>query len=605
MRGDFMDAFLEMNNLLKKKLNKFIYIDSTSDEKKNSIHLLIKCIELGIYIKGFTTADKKLINSVILNKRVFDISLLCETDVVFSEFQDFKVNGYTVKKAFKFKLSNLLNKNIYIYGAGYYGQKALDLCIKNKLFVNGFIDSDIKKQGRYIQNVVVYSPEILKKNGEDSAIILAIAEYESVACFIKKYNSVSSMYYLNVDLLSEGTIKIGEKIITLFGMALHLCQLVYNKNVFIWRCGSSSDSFLDIYKLLDINIVGWLSEDENKIGGKVKGYPVFSIKDIIHESNNYVLIDSVLMDKGEIEKKCQELENLGLTYINDFQITHPVYSSNWYRRNSIIDINLGQSFKIFNNIPGMIHYGSKCQNSFTIVTLGNSTTEGQLYPFKCWVEFLCDKLSMDKVSIYNCGVSTYTTSQELIKFERDILNMHPNMVISLDGVNEAHTGETPFAFNYLNEIFDFVNKDVSYKRKYQEDSIFRGIPNQKDKVEIMIQNFEIINIICRNWGIVYHAFVQPNICSKQNRTPREEGILVSNEYMMSKEIMEYLYTYRSIITEKINDKLKNWLHDMSFVFDDVNEVYIDLCHVNEKGNKIIADEIWKIIERDIPDEYKK
>ena len=41
----------------------------------------------------------------------------------------------------------------------------------------------------------------------------------------------------------------------------------------------------------------------------------------------------------------------------------------------------------------------------------------------------------------------------------------------------------------------------------------------------------------------------------------------------------------------------DYLSDLSAIFDQVGGVYMDICHVNEKGNRIIADEIYKRIQR--------
>ena len=38
-----------------------------------------------------------------------------------------------------------------------------------------------------------------------------------------------------------------------------------------------------------------------------------------------------------------------------------------------------------------------------------------------------------------------------------------------------------------------------------------------------------------------------------------------------------------------------YMHDLSYIFDNEKDIYMDHCHVLEKGNQIIAREIIKII----------
>ena len=67
------------------------------------------------------------------------------------------------------------------------------------------------------------------------------------------------------------------------------------------------------------------------------------------------------------------------------------------------------------------------------------------------------------------------------------------------------------------------------------------------------------------------------------------------------------YEEELYLQERFRDKLQSrkrenayeFIYDLSSVFDDVHDVYMDICHVCEKGNKIIADAIYDVIKNEI------
>lgn len=58
------------------------------------------------------------------------------------------------------------------------------------------------------------------------------------------------------------------------------------------------------------------------------------------------------------------------------------------------------------------------------------------------------------------------------------------------------------------------------------------------------------------------------------------------EYQVNKSFRKYI--------EKMS-QLPSYIHDLSDIFDDIPDIYLDICHVCEEGNRIIAQEIGKVI----------
>ena len=50
--------------------------------------------------------------------------------------------------------------------------------------------------------------------------------------------------------------------------------------------------------------------------------------------------------------------------------------------------------------------------------------------------------------------------------------------------------------------------------------------------------------------------------------------------------------YRKLMKERNIIDTHSYIFDLSDIFDE-HDVYLDVCHVNEEGNKIIADKVWE------------
>ena len=61
-------------------------------------------------------------------------------------------------------LNNIANRPVYIWGSGVFGVKALKVLHEIGIPVNGFIDSNSRKYGDFINSLTVQSPEILECN---------------------------------------------------------------------------------------------------------------------------------------------------------------------------------------------------------------------------------------------------------------------------------------------------------------------------------------------------------------------------------------------------------------------------------------------------------
>jgi len=99
--------------------------------------------------------------------------------------------------------------------------------------------------------------------------------------------------------------------------------------------------------------------------------------------------------------------------------------------------------------------------------------------------------------------------------------------------------------------------------------------------------------VAKCYGAYFVCFLQQAIYTKQN-TERERSI-IKNHYMQYKsDYSEMANLFRSGIKSIISKY--SYMYDLSYIFDEI-DVYEDICHVNQDGNRIIAEEIIKVIQK--------
>ena len=207
------------------------------------------------------------------------------------------------------------------------------------------------------------------------------------------------------------------------------------------------------------------------------------------------------------------------------------------------------------------------------------------------------------MTVYNAGVSGYTSAQELIKMIRDVLLLKPNMIIVYDGYNDtSEINACPgkyFEFSYLKKALDYaqkhINHDLEFLSDENDETEYNTFLPVIDNFENWLKNIEIMHAIAVDQGIEFRSFLQPMLSSKKNLTKEEKGILFEVEYfsglkktsLMGKEFR------RRIAAILMSHE---YICDLSDIFDNIPNMYIDICHVREGANEIIAEKILRNIE---------
>lgn len=315
-----------------------------------------------------------------------------------------------------------------------------------------------------------------------------------------------------------------------------------------------------------------------------RGKDIKNVYDLMYESDENILL--VLgFDTYKWSRVCENLKSMGFSgksVLGMHQFEELVLDAT-------VDIQLGHIMlyegEELEQYLGYQMYGAEGKDKYKIVTLGGSTTADAVYRVKSWPNCLYDKMKSDRdVVIYNAAVDGYSSSQELLKLLRDVCALRPNLVISFSGFNDLMTRENgnPFLPLYLGIVWESLpvrHWGGSLKQLPVEEEL-KGF-------DFWYKMEEIMNSISSILGFKFICFAQPMLPSQENLSQEKRWIFEREDDRKS-----------AVEFRKKAGKIKQeWFVDMTDILDDSPEVFFDLIHVNEEGNRIIAEHIYHHIKR--------
>lgn len=257
-------------------------------------------------------------------------------------------------------------------------------------------------------------------------------------------------------------------------------------------------------------------------------------------------------------------------------------------------------FRVFDNCHGT---GKR------IVVLGNSTSDPSTGNIKSWSECLYEKLSDTglHITIYNGAITGYSSTQEFLKLNRDVLQLHPDLVISFSGYNDVQGNSTvegfPFLHKYENKFYDFLMQqerlapDSMYVRNVS--SVTHGLQNSLPDYEIWINNMIKMYVICKAFNIRFIGYLQPMVDYKAAKRSYEHQQIM-DEFLAithSEQLPDTVISFCENAVNKISEY--PYIHDLTDIFIDEYNVFYDTCHYTEHGNNMIANKILEDIKGEI------
>lgn len=125
-----------------------------------------------------------------------------------------------------------------------------------------------------------------------------------------------------------------------------------------------------------------------------------------------------------------------------------------------------------------------------------------------------------------------------------------------------------------------------------EDTLTLGIGSEKDRFDNWLSCIRNMHAISKENNIAFFSFCQPELSSKKGMTIQEKNILLSEPNSYVVKCMKEGFRKHMEMGPQL---LGGYIYDLSHIFDEESDIYMDSCHVWEKGNKIIAKEIAKVI----------
>lgn len=261
------------------------------------------------------------------------------------------------------------------------------------------------------------------------------------------------------------------------------------------------------------------------------------------------------------------------------------------------DLLLGWTHFGSGNISYFITGKKKKEDVFRILILGGSTTDQRMITENWPTPFLdILKVKLPNVKIFNGAIAGYSSAQETLKLLRDINIINPDLVISYNGVNEVTENEVPqhpyltqqLRSHFIKESHILPNTIRWIQGFLPTSSLHLGPPTPHDKAQVWLQNHIKMNAISQAFGVQYIGILQPHLWSHE-KTPTpltdDQAHLRGFQYDYGK-----FYPKAKPFTDK-----HGFLYDGTKFLKDHTEHFIDDCHLDARGNEIVAKLILKVI----------
>lgn len=565
---------------------------------QDALKLFFKLCNMRVYVDGFV--DDELEGMTIYHKKIYGTKQIsaCEGILLLSSPQNVDLLGIAVCDMPVMINPAMDCSDIYIYGAGMMGRKLLNILSEKDIVVKGFIDSDMTKVNTWISGVKVYGCDILRSLQQETSVIEAGKYYQEIDKDVCRLNKkIGRYYFADTSIWRDNAIWVDQN--KIFDGVLFLDNGFGNRKIYL--CGKDYElvkRYLEIFLMLDFEKVCVAKWSEFVSEGE----EVCCIEDTLLEEDSLIIFCSDSVEDDDLVR----LHDLGLERGKDYcDIRCNIWEKEQYvfsskcRGIQILDLNLAYTRDMGWDFPGIAVCGDNSEQDYKIAVLGGSTSTDGYFCFKSWPSIFFEKFDGRNVTVFNAAVEGYASGQELIKLMRDVILLNPDMVIVYDGYNDITRQArldlvNIFDFFYMKTIMEYVN--VNIEAGTERHRIFCGIPAREKAMETWLKNIEYMHAVCEINNIRFLSFIQPVFYGKPKMNLKRDAVLykIWDAYHgdASESLKKPIREFRECAPEIC--KTHEYVYDLSHIFDN-EAVYMDICHVFEKGNQIIADEIYKTV----------
>ena len=311
-----------------------------------------------------------------------------------------------------------------------------------------------------------------------------------------------------------------------------------------------------------------------------------------------------LIDTAELFRASDSLRQVGTTTKMSFLDPHLGYA---HEHSIDRDLSRGAS------VPGFVVYGELGSRPLlTIVALGGSTTDP--LDKSNWpraLQALLEERGVRSV-VYNGGVSGYSSNQELLKLIRDVLPLEPDLIISMNGMNDMgfmhSVVEHPMVHPYQERMLAALrgkrpgvfmpNTLRAYQRwrsertpdYYRVKGVNFGPRVSVSPADQWARNLRMMHAVVQSAKIEYVCFLQPALgVGQYTPTPKEREMLKAAARMFGGQYLEMLDDFYSNAVP-IADATP-YVENLTETFAGKSGLYRDARHPNAEGYRVIAEVI--------------
>lgn len=375
-----------------------------------------------------------------------------------------------------------------------------------------------------------------------------------------------------------------------------ILSTIGNRRLILYKADSMCEIIYKNLVHMGLDVEYFISEDD--CGSIFWGKEVKSVYDLLHEDRQQIyVIVFALAGHGNIY---ESLIGVGFEFEKDFCI----YGLGGYNRKfDAIDSLLGFN-RCYEGMWGFKVYGEESTAEVKIMTLGGSTSDPTIGNYKSWPEFLYEKISEKyHCVLYSGGMGGYSVNQEFLKFIRDGLHLQPDILITYDGYNEAAHVSTegyPFLHAYQNKFYAYLQNGEpvgpSTLDMRNPDKIVHGLTSRLSMADNWAVTVRTIHAVAEEFHIRYYSFFQPMILS--GKAIIDESVVFLSEQFFEQNLM-YKKVYHEIpnFVKECQREIsgRTYITDLTTVFDGEEDVYYDICHATDKGNRIIMENVYEKI----------
>lgn len=273
--------------------------------------------------------------------------------------------------------------------------------------------------------------------------------------------------------------------------------------------------------------------------------------------------------------------------------------------------------------PGFTIYGDGegVSRTLVIVTLGGSTTDGNVP--NIWAQALQEMMAAEgiNVEVYNGGVAGFSSSQELFKMVRDVVPLKPDLIISYNGVNDLGLDDAvfkhPMVNNYQESIMAYLVREppavvlpntikaIKHLPWFAGNKRIKPVVNYGTIVNIppektWYRNVRMMHAVAAEFNIPYLCFLQPalGVGVYGNLSAEEQKMLTNSQGYQAEGYMTLLKDfYRDA---QIDCKKIDYCENFVDVFAGQTGIYTDKMHVNDQGNRMVARAVFDALLKRFP-----